>query len=192
MLLFSSCSAHGADNSVQAGFRWRSRREVVNWLTSMLSKQHRQGDFANDTEIFTLLLSKGADIEVDSVGGTPLHFAARFGKPSIVKFLLQNNVEPDSVSKYLRSSPLITAIYSKKNTFECVKLLLEANADPNKFANGLSPLAHAMRAKSNSCINSLIAARADCGLRPIEHAALLNNDKAIYILLQARPWILAC
>ncbi|KAL8469735.1 hypothetical protein ACS0TY_032542 [Phlomoides rotata] len=39
-------SAHGADNSVQAGFRWRSRREVVNWLTSMLSKQHRQGDFA--------------------------------------------------------------------------------------------------------------------------------------------------
>ncbi|KAK4439712.1 protein AGENET DOMAIN (AGD)-CONTAINING P1 [Sesamum alatum] len=39
-------SAHGADNSVHAGFRWRSRREVVNWLTSMLSKQHRQGDYA--------------------------------------------------------------------------------------------------------------------------------------------------
>lgn len=39
-------SAHGADNSVQAGFRWRSRREVVNWLTSMLSKQHKQGDRA--------------------------------------------------------------------------------------------------------------------------------------------------
>ncbi|KAK6149399.1 hypothetical protein DH2020_016924 [Rehmannia glutinosa] len=39
-------SAHGADNSVHAGFRWRSRREVVNWLTSMLSKQHRQGDSA--------------------------------------------------------------------------------------------------------------------------------------------------
>ncbi|KAI3456826.1 hypothetical protein Pfo_013489 [Paulownia fortunei] len=39
-------SAHGAENSVHAGFRWRSRREVVNWLTSMLSKQHRQGDSA--------------------------------------------------------------------------------------------------------------------------------------------------
>ncbi|KAL1534098.1 hypothetical protein AAHA92_31497 [Salvia divinorum] len=38
--------AHGADNSVQAGFRWRSRREVVNWLTSMLSKQHRHGNHA--------------------------------------------------------------------------------------------------------------------------------------------------
>ncbi|KAJ0720021.1 putative BAH domain, Agenet-like domain, Agenet domain, plant type [Helianthus annuus] len=31
-----------AENSVNAGYRWRSRREVVNWLTSMLSKQHRQ------------------------------------------------------------------------------------------------------------------------------------------------------
>ncbi|GER32435.1 agenet domain-containing protein / bromo-adjacenthomology (BAH) domain-containing protein [Striga asiatica] len=37
--------AYGADSSVQASFRWRSRREVVNWLTSMLSKQHR-GDSA--------------------------------------------------------------------------------------------------------------------------------------------------
>ncbi|KAL3643081.1 hypothetical protein CASFOL_013896 [Castilleja foliolosa] len=39
-------SVRGADSSVQAGFRWRSRREVVNWLTSMLSKQHRRGDYA--------------------------------------------------------------------------------------------------------------------------------------------------
>lgn len=33
-----------ADKSVNAGYRWRSRREVVNWLTSRLSKQHRQGE----------------------------------------------------------------------------------------------------------------------------------------------------
>ncbi|KAL8551090.1 hypothetical protein ACS0TY_000244 [Phlomoides rotata] len=30
-----------------------------------------------------------------------------------------------------------------------------------------------------------------CGLRPIEYAALVNNVEAIYILLHARPWILA-
>ncbi|KAF2305576.1 hypothetical protein GH714_006860 [Hevea brasiliensis] len=29
--------AYGADNSIHAGFKWRSRREVVDWLTSMLS-----------------------------------------------------------------------------------------------------------------------------------------------------------
>ncbi|KAI3686170.1 hypothetical protein L1987_79843 [Smallanthus sonchifolius] len=33
-----------AENSVSAGYRWRSRREVVNWLTSMLSKQHQEGE----------------------------------------------------------------------------------------------------------------------------------------------------
>ncbi|KAK0602513.1 hypothetical protein LWI29_034237 [Acer saccharum] len=35
---------HGAENSIHAGYKWRSRREVVDWLTSMLSKQHLQGD----------------------------------------------------------------------------------------------------------------------------------------------------
>lgn len=37
-------SVQGTENSVHAGFRWRSRREVVNWLTSMLSKEHRHSD----------------------------------------------------------------------------------------------------------------------------------------------------
>nr|GMC70038.1 duf724 domain-containing protein 3 [Ipomoea batatas] len=39
---------HGAETSVHAGFRWRSRREVVNWLTSMLSKQNRQNESPKD------------------------------------------------------------------------------------------------------------------------------------------------
>ncbi|XP_060186921.1 uncharacterized protein LOC132616502 [Lycium barbarum] len=42
---FLKASDSGED-SVYAGFRWRSRREVVNWLTSMLSKQHLQSDFS--------------------------------------------------------------------------------------------------------------------------------------------------
>ncbi|XP_044473886.1 uncharacterized protein LOC123202161 isoform X2 [Mangifera indica] len=35
---------YGAENSIHTGYKWRSRREVVDWLTSMLSKQHLQGD----------------------------------------------------------------------------------------------------------------------------------------------------
>ncbi|MED6123059.1 hypothetical protein PIB30_045749 [Stylosanthes scabra] len=34
----------GKEGSVPAGFKWRSRREVVDWLTSTLSKKHLQGD----------------------------------------------------------------------------------------------------------------------------------------------------
>lgn len=44
--------AHGAKTSVHAGFRWRSRREVVNWLTSMLSKQLKEGDCASTFSLF--------------------------------------------------------------------------------------------------------------------------------------------
>ncbi|PON43436.1 Agenet domain containing protein [Parasponia andersonii] len=35
---------YGKESSIHAGFKWRSRREVVDWLTSMLSKQHLHGD----------------------------------------------------------------------------------------------------------------------------------------------------
>lgn len=45
---------HGAETSVHAGFRWRSRREVVNWLTSMLSKQNRQCDRSSMLFFFCL------------------------------------------------------------------------------------------------------------------------------------------
>ncbi|XP_073298951.1 uncharacterized protein [Primulina huaijiensis] len=48
-------SVHVAENSVHAGFRWRSRREVVNWLTSMLSKQHWQEDYASELTYCNLL-----------------------------------------------------------------------------------------------------------------------------------------
>lgn len=34
----------GKEGCVPAGFKWRSRREVVDWLTSMLSKQLVQGE----------------------------------------------------------------------------------------------------------------------------------------------------
>ena len=35
---------YGKEGFIHAGYKWRSRREVVDWLTSMLSKQHLQGD----------------------------------------------------------------------------------------------------------------------------------------------------
>lgn len=38
---------HGSESSIHAGFKWRSRREVVDWLTSMLSKQNTQGNWSS-------------------------------------------------------------------------------------------------------------------------------------------------
>lgn len=42
-------SYSGTDNPVQAGFKWRSRREVVDWLTSMLAKQQQSDTPGDDT-----------------------------------------------------------------------------------------------------------------------------------------------
>ncbi|KAL5178073.1 DUF724 domain-containing protein 3 [Glycine soja] len=38
----------GMEGSIPTGFKWRSRREVVDWLTSTLSKQNLQGDRSED------------------------------------------------------------------------------------------------------------------------------------------------
>lgn len=40
--------AVGDEDPVNASYKWRSRREVVNWLTSMLSSQHQPKSPSND------------------------------------------------------------------------------------------------------------------------------------------------
>ncbi|XP_068310556.1 uncharacterized protein [Pyrus communis] len=42
--------AHGNESSNSANYKWRSRREVVDWLTSMLSKQHVRGDLSESPQ----------------------------------------------------------------------------------------------------------------------------------------------
>lgn len=41
---------HGKESSTNANFKWRSRREVVDWLTSMLSKQHIHADLSESPQ----------------------------------------------------------------------------------------------------------------------------------------------
>ncbi|XVE80519.1 hypothetical protein DITRI_Ditri14bG0146600 [Diplodiscus trichospermus] len=60
---------YGAEHSIHAGFKWRSRREVVDWLTSMLSKQHLQGDRSKSLKHEVLLALRSphcAMIEISS------------------------------------------------------------------------------------------------------------------------------
>ena len=49
-------NAYGSENSVHAGFKWRSRREVVDWLTSMLSKHNLPGDGSGQFIFFFSLI----------------------------------------------------------------------------------------------------------------------------------------
>ncbi|XP_042023655.1 ankyrin repeat and SOCS box protein 12-like [Salvia splendens] len=133
-----------------------------------------------------LLLNNGAPTEKDSVDGTPLQIAASQGQLKSIKLLLKFGAEPNSNISAVQDSPLISAI--KALSYECVKRLIKAKADPDKFLYGLTPLAHAAKLPDTKYLECLIAAGAtphkQCTGRTIaiEEAAMVDNRKAVSIL----------
>lgn len=57
-------SVYGSENAGRGGFKWRSRREVVDWLTSMLCKQKLQ-DSPGGGAAHAMDSSQLCDIELD-------------------------------------------------------------------------------------------------------------------------------
>ncbi|KAL5737377.1 hypothetical protein ACOSP7_030138 [Xanthoceras sorbifolium] len=60
---------YGAKNSIHVGYKWRSRREVVDWLTSMLSKQHLQGDRSKSPKDDSVQASGSPEYPMNGVSG---------------------------------------------------------------------------------------------------------------------------
>ncbi|XP_061345978.1 uncharacterized protein LOC133291696 [Gastrolobium bilobum] len=65
----------GYDSSIRAGFKWRSRREVVDWLTSTLSKQHLQGDRNASPSHNLAQAHEAIDSSINQVGVLPTQIA---------------------------------------------------------------------------------------------------------------------
>ncbi|XP_047937888.1 ankyrin-1-like [Salvia hispanica] len=140
----------------------------------------------DNRDLMELLLNNGAPTEKDSVDGTPLQIAASRGQIKSIKLLLKYGAEPNSNISEVQDSPLISAI--KALSYECVKRLIKAKADPDKFLYGLTPLAHAAKLPDTKYLECLIAAGAtpdkQCTGRTIaiEEAAMVDNRKAVSIL----------
>ncbi len=83
------------------------------------------------------LIRSDIDLEqADSMGFTYLHFAAQFENPAIVKALLENGANANAET-LLGASSLQLAVarcknYAVERSCEVIKLLLEADADPDK------------------------------------------------------------
>ncbi|XP_068338364.1 uncharacterized protein [Pyrus communis] len=60
---------HGIESSNSANFKWRSRREVVDWLTSMLSKQHIRGDLSESPQHDSSQASGSPEYPMKGVNG---------------------------------------------------------------------------------------------------------------------------
>ncbi|XP_057803612.1 uncharacterized protein LOC131018946 [Salvia miltiorrhiza] len=111
-------------------------------------------------QLMEILLANGAPTEIDSVDGTPLQIAASLGNLKAVKLLLRNGATPSSDTSSIMGSPLISAI--KARSFECVKCLLKAKANPEKCLYGLTPLSHAAKERDTRYLLSLL----DAGAKP--------------------------
>ncbi|KAL1568712.1 ankyrin-1-like isoform X2 [Salvia divinorum] len=139
----------------------------------------------DNMELMELLQIKGAFIDADSVDGTPLQIAVSRGNAEAVKSLLSHGAKP-SFYYAVADSPLLCAV--KSRSFECLNLLLAANANPNMYCTGLSPLASAAKEGDTKFLKSLLKARANPNsfqtdiFKPIEVAAMVHNRAAMEIL----------
>lgn len=103
---------------------------------------HAVLDTNADSELVEFLLMKGADpnLQDKEQKWTPLHFAARDQKLSIVKLLLQYGADIDRVDTF-GNTPLWRCIMAPNVNEEVVHFLIENGADLNKKnTHGKSPL----------------------------------------------------
>ena len=105
----------------------------------------------NYTEIVSLLLDAGADIEADEIncyGGKPLHWASEHA-PAAVRLLLERGAAVNSRnlkadSEFYGMTPLIMNATQKNDCAEVTELLINAGADIAAVdAKGKTALAHA-------------------------------------------------
>nr|XP_051229965.1 uncharacterized protein LOC127347858 [Lolium perenne] len=153
---------------------------------------HCAAKFGHD-EAASLLLSRGASVDIAYFHGTPLHIAAAYGKTSVIKVLLEHHADPNKVSEVL-GTPLVATLHATSEglpesiSLKCAKLLVETGADIN-FTNPDTPLVVATTHGLTDCIKYLLKAGADpnipnshCGAMPIQIAASCGRRKHVELL----------
>ncbi|KXG22907.1 hypothetical protein SORBI_3008G025200 [Sorghum bicolor] len=134
-----------------------------------------------------LLLSKGADVNSLSCGGTPLHVAAMENHGAVMKILLDYNADCNK-EFFILFTPLFTALRAR--SLNCVKHLIKAGADVMKGIHKFTPLILAAYEGLTDFYECLLEAGADpnvpddSGLLPIEIAAFQNRRKDVEILFR--------
>lgn len=96
---------------------WRSEKDESALLLASI-KGH--------VDLVHQLIAKDAD--VNKPGWTPLHYAASGAKPQIMRILLEHSAYIDAESPNGSTPLMMAAMYGNA---ECVKILLDAGADPS-------------------------------------------------------------
>uniref|UniRef100_A0A336MEW4 CSON014455 protein n=1 Tax=Culicoides sonorensis TaxID=179676 RepID=A0A336MEW4_CULSO len=117
-------------------------------------------------ECVKLLLDAGANINSLNVDDqTPLHLACLSQAVKTVEVLIERGANVHSIYKDGRTA-LHAAIVKESRFWDCARLLLEANVDPNRVDNfGYSPLHIAALNEFSSCVLLLLDFGADITAR---------------------------
>ena len=96
---------------------WRSEKDESALMLASIKGQ---------VDLVHQLIAKDAD--VNKPGWTPLHYAASGAKPQIMRILLEHSAYIDAESPNGSTPLMMAAMYGNA---ECVKILLDAGADPS-------------------------------------------------------------
>jgi len=110
--------------------------------------------------VIALFIAKGADVnELDSIGGTSLHWAARSGYPDTVKLLISNGAKVN-IRDVFGQTPMHLAVQG--NEYEAVIVLVSNGGDTDIRDNkGKTPLHIAANADYRNIVEFLIENHAD-------------------------------
>ena len=149
--------------------------------------------FAVDNNIFpgnvTLLLERGADINIRGSKGTPLQMTALFGFPIMAEYLIDHQALLDVRGEF-DVTPLHYA--AEKGHAKVVEILLDRGASVNaKSIHGVTPLHFAMSRNHVSIVRSLLkhgaAVDADVeGWTPLHLAVTRGQLDIIPLLLECK------
>ncbi|KAM0874928.1 hypothetical protein ACQ4PT_037121 [Festuca glaucescens] len=153
---------------------------------------HGADPLAGSCEIVELLISRGIDVDLYSIRGTPLHAAALYKQDCTMKILLEHHADPNKVcsldytplSWAMRASPTIPTV-----SLECVKVLIQAGADVNFVdSSGLTSLMLTVQSGLPDTLTCLLDAGAnpnipdEFGVTPIEFAASKGRRDMVEML----------
>ncbi len=143
--------------------------------------------FAHNSEVVSLLIENGADIENGGTyGNTILHNATLSGKKDIVRLLIERGVNLN-LTNDRGNTPLHQA--TKVNDFEIARMLVEAGAKINVLnQEKLTPLHYAVLANHTGIVDYFIKNGADInkyGTELLVKAKKLETNKMVNLLKQA-------
>jgi uncharacterized protein len=137
----------------------------VEWRSDKDESPLMLASMKGHVELVNQLIAKDAD--VNKTGWTPLHYAASGAKAPIILILLEHSAYVDAESPNGSTPLMMAAMYGN---VECVKLLLEAGADPTlKNQQGLNAAEFARRASRSDSLMLIEAAASLWGKAKTAH-----------------------